>query len=186
MKVALFGGSFNPVHNGHLKMANELLKMSLVEEVWFIPCGNHAFGKELAPGKDRVAMLNLATRGNPKLKVVDLETKSNEKSFTADTIRLLRKRYSHQFYFVIGADNLKDFDKWHDLPYLQNEVEFILIKRPEYPLPKVIKLKVSKIISLRLTESSTEIRNLIKNKESVSKLVPESVADFICREGLYK
>lgn len=186
MKVGLFGGSFNPVHKGHLKIANKLLKRKIVNEIWFIPCGNHAFEKELAFGKDRINMLNLAIGNNPKLKTSDIEIKSNKKSFSANTIKLLRRKFHHKFYFIMGADNLEDFDKWHDVQYLQNQVEFILIKRPEYILPKKINLRILKIIPLRLKESSTEIRKFIKNKKSILKFVPKTVAEYIYKEGLYR
>ncbi len=186
MKVALFGGSFNPIHNGHLKIARELLKKRIANEIWFIPCGNHAFEKELASGKDRINMLNLAIGNNPKLKVVDVETKSGKKSFSANTIKLLRRKFHHKFCFIIGADNLKDFNKWYDAQYLQNQVEFILIKRPTYIFPKKTNLKILKIIPLRLKESSTEIRRLVKNKKNIFKFVPKTVAEYINREGLYR
>lgn len=186
MKVALFGGSFNPVHNGHLQIANKLLAEKIADRVWFIPCGNHAFGKGLASGKDRINMLNLAIGNNLKLKVIDIEIKSNRKSFTANTIRLLRKEFRHKFYFVIGTDNLKEFNKWHDIKYLQNNIKFILIKRPRYSLLKKIKIKILKIVSLKLHESSTEIRELVKNKKNISKFVPEAVAEYIGKGGLYK
>jgi len=186
MRIALFGGSFNPIHNGHLKIASELIEKKIANKVWFIPCGNHAFGKELASGKDRINMLNLAIKNNSKLKVIDIEVKSNKKSFTANTIRLLRKKFPYEFYFVIGADNLKEFDKWYNIQYLQNSVEFILIKRPEYSIPKKIKLKILRTVSLKLSESSTEIRKLIKDKKSILKFVPKAVAEYIHMGGLYQ
>ena len=186
MKVALFGGSFNPVHKGHLKIAKEVLKKDLAVEVWFIPCGNHAFGKELASGKDRINMLNLAIKDNSRFKVLDLEINSKEKSFSANTIKLLRKKFNHTFYFIIGADNLKDLKKWHDFEYLKENVEFILIKRPGHILSNRIEVKISKIISLKLKESSTEIRKLSKKNKDFLKFVPKIVAEYIKKEGLYK
>jgi nicotinate-nucleotide adenylyltransferase len=186
MKVALFGGSFNPVHNGHLEIANELLTEQVVDQVWFVPCGNHAFGKELAPAEDRLNMLNLATKRNPKLKVIDLEIKSREKSFSAKTIKSLRRKFNYNFYFVIGADNLRDLKKWYDFEYLREKVQFILIKRPKYVLPRQIEIKVLKIISLGLIESSTEIRSLVKKNKDFLKFVPRVVAEYIENGGLYK
>ena len=185
MKIALFGGSFNPIHKGHLKIANELLDKKVVDEVWFIPCGNHAFGKELASGKDRWNMLNLATRGNPKLKVIDLEIKSRRKSFSANTIRLLRRKFNYNFYFVIGADNLRDLEKWHDFEYLKENVEFILIKRAGFELTNNPGIRIIHTLEMENPISSTKIRVLLSNCDSIKNLVSKNVEEYIKQEELY-
>ena len=185
MKIAIFGGSFNPVHNGHLQVAEVILKKNIVDEVWFIPCGNHAFDKNLIEGQKRWEMLNLAINGNPRMKVLDLEIKSKEKSYSAKTIRVLKEEFPFDFFFVIGSDNLKDLDKWNNFEYLRDNVEFIVVHRPGYEISNSwgIKMKPVELIS---NLSSTQIRDNLKNRKSISGLVPKEVDEYIAKGELYK
>lgn len=187
MKLALFGGSFNPIHNGHLEIANELIKQKLVHEVWFIPCGNHAFDKKLISGEKRLKMISLAIDNNSSLKVIDVELNKSIKSYSANTIKWFKENFSHEFYYILGADNIIDLNKWYNYDYLKKNVEFILIKRPEYNLNKKIKIeiKIKNILDLNNSTSSTQIRENIKNKKSISQYVPKYVDEYILKEELY-
>jgi NAD+ synthase (glutamine-hydrolysing) len=185
MKVALFGGSFNPIHNGHLQVAEELIKKQIVEQVWLIPCGNHAFNKDLAEGKKRMEMISLAINANPKIKVVGVEMNEARKSYSSETIAWFKNNFPHEFFWVIGADNVKDLQKWHDLEYLKNNVNFIIIKRPGYQIEQT-EIKVAKIIEMQNEVSSTKIRENVVEGKDLKGLVPEVVEKFIQKEGLYK
>jgi nicotinate-nucleotide adenylyltransferase len=185
MKIAIFGGSFNPVHNGHLQVAEVILKKNIVDEVWFIPCGNHAFDKNLIEGQKRWEMLNLATNGNPRMKVLDLEIKSKEKSYSAKTIRVLKEEFPFDFFFIIGSDNLKDLEKWNNFEYLRDNVEFIVVHRQGYEISNSWGIKM-KLVELISNLSSTQVRDNLKNKKSISGLVPKEVGEYIVKGGLYK
>jgi len=185
MKVAIFGGSFNPIHKGHLGIANELIKTKLVDEVWIIPCGNHAFGKELASGEDRMKMINLALENNSSIKAIGMELNSNKTSYTSETIKLLKKEFTYDFYFVLGSDNLKDLKKWHDFEYLKNNVNFILIKREGFEFSNKLGINISNILEFNNTLSSSKIRENLRNGLSIKNLVPEKVERYLGDGRLY-
>ena len=135
-KIALFGGSFNPVHNGHIKMARTILASQIVDEIWFIPCKEHALDKQIIPIENRLEMLSLAISGEKGMEVSDIEKNMPGKSYTANTIKKLKSEFDHEFYFIIGADNLTQMEKWRYLDYLQKNVSFIVVKRPGSILPE--------------------------------------------------
>lgn len=187
MRVALFGGSFNPIHNGHLQIANELIDRNLVDEVWFIPCGNHAFDKELIEGYDRINMIKLVIENKPKLKVLDIEVLSKKVSFTFETIKYLKRKFSkNEFYFIIGADNLEDLKKWHDFKYLKKEVLFILINRHKFGRENKLGIKISYFLNIQNNNSSTKIREKIRKDLSIMDFVPKKVYEYINERRLYK
>jgi len=184
MKIALFGGSFNPIHNGHLQVAEEILKQGAADQVWLIPCGNHAFNKQLVEGKKRMDMINLVITANPQIKVVSVEMDETRKSYSSKTIAWFKNNFPHEFFWVLGADNLKDLPKWHDFEYLKNNVQFILINRPGYKIEPT-EVEVVKIIEIHNEVSSTKIRENIAAGKDLAGLVPEVVESFIKKEGLY-
>lgn len=186
MRVGLFGGSFNPIHNGHLQIANHVLKEDITDEVWFIPCGNHAFGKKLANGKNRIEMINLAIKNNPKLKVLDIEIKSKNKSFISETIKTLKKEYpSKEFIFIIGTDNIAHLDKWYDFNYLKDNVVFVLVKRMRSIVPKNIKVKFRNVLDIKNDISSTKIRENIRKNYPIQDFLPILIEKYIRKKELY-
>lgn len=186
MKIALFGGSFNPIHKGHMQIANELIKRKIVDEVWLIPCGNHAFNKKLVSGEQRIKMINLAIGKNSKVKVSDYELKSKNKSYAAETIAWFKKEFAdNDFYFIIGADNLTDLDKWHDFEYLTSNVRFILIKRPGFNSENKLNIEITYVLELENNTSSTQIRENLTKGISVRGLIAEEVEEYISKEGIY-
>lgn len=185
MKVALFGGSFNPIHNGHLEIADSIIKEKIADEVWFIPCGNHPFNKKLINGQDRIKMINLSIKNNPRLKLLDLEILSDNISFTSETIKFLKEKFREiEFYFVIGTDNLIDLQKWHDFEYIKKNTEFILVERPKYELTNNLGIKIINSLPIKSLISSTQIRYLLNNNYSIEDLVPEEIELYIKKEGL--
>ncbi len=187
MKVGLFGGSFNPIHNGHVKLIEEILAKKLVDEVWVMPCKEHAFGKNLVSEEKRVEMLELALKGFDKVKINKLELENQGKSYTAETVRKLKQQYNHEFYLIIGGDNLSGISSWYDFSYLLENVNFVIVQREDFDLKDSGDLKVKQFVPLEVDISSSQVRDLVKigRLESVEELVPENVLDYIKKEGLY-
>ncbi len=97
MKVGLFGGSFNPIHKSHMKIVDETLESKVVDEVWFVPCGKHAFGKDLLEPEHRVKMIGYAIQGMENVKISDVELDSVDVNYTADTVRKLKNEFDRLF-----------------------------------------------------------------------------------------
>ena len=187
MKIGLFGGSFNPIHNEHVRIVKYTLEKRLVDKVWIMPCKIHAFGKKLATEKDRIKMIELALRGIENAKICDIELKSNGINYTADTIKQLKEEYNHQFYFMIGFDILKNINKWYKHKQLFNEVEFIAFKRKDYLFRRVPDMGIEYMVDWKENKnfSSSLIRERIKQNKSIKNLVPSVVEKYVKNNGLY-
>jgi nicotinate-nucleotide adenylyltransferase len=187
MKIGLFGGSFNPIHNNHLDIIKYLINKKIVDEVWIIPCKKHAFNKALINPKDRVNMINLAIKKLKNVKVCDIELKSRGKNYTIKTIRKLKSKYPYNFYLISGSDFFWEIDRWYKVEDLIKEINFIIFKRVNYPIKKIKGLTVYKIVNLAGRNiSSTEIRKKIKQEKSIKRLVPIKVEEYIKKNKLYK
>lgn len=180
MKIGLLGGSFNPIHNSHVRIIKTLLKKSLVDEVRLIPCKKHAFDKSLASAKDRIAMIRLAIKNIPDVKICRIELKSRGKNYTINTIRKLKRKYKKfRFFLVIGSDILHEIKKWHNYKQLLNKIEFIVLKRKRYKIKNINGMRIKAVININNSISSTEIRNRMKEGKSIKNLVPKNVEKFI-------
>lgn len=187
MKIGILGGSFNPIHNSHIKIIKTLLKKSLVDEIWLIPCKKHAFNKELASAKDRIAMIKLAIKYIPNAKICRIELKSKGKNYTIGTIRKLKRKHKKfKFFFVAGSDILCEIKKWRSYKQLLSEIEFIVPKRKNYKIKKVKGMRIKAIINANNRISSTEIRGRMREGKSIKNLVPKDVEKFIKERRLYK
>jgi len=186
IRVGLFGGSFNPIHNAHITVIKKILDEHVVNEMWTIPCKDHPFSKSLAPAKDRLEMIVKATRDLPQVKVSRIEMDREGKSYTLDTIRELKKKYNHTFYFLIGGDILSELHKWHDYKELLKETEFIVFKRPGYRLEDVPGLKICHVVESVSDISSTQIREQVQRGEPIDVMVPAGVEKYIRKHGLYR
>jgi 8-oxo-dGTP diphosphatase len=183
MKVGLFGGSFNPFHNGHLYIAKKLVE-KIVDETWIIPCRSHAFEKELTDIEKRINMIDLGIKNQKNIRLMDVEP-NNKKSYSAETIRYLNKNFSHDFYFIIGSDNLKDLDKWHDFNFLKNNVGFILVQRKGYELDSRDDINIRHTLDVKKDISSTDIRDKLRKNIFVGDLITRNVEKYIRKENLY-
>lgn len=186
MKVAILGGSFNPIHNSHLKLITYLTEHNLVDEVWVMPCKKHPLDKFLDKEEHRVAMVKLAIEGLDKIKFCDFELKQKGSSYTYETLRKLRKEYSHNFYWIIGSDILKQLPSWYGYEHLQKEASFLIFPRKGYDTINP-GITIEKIIDCDSdTISSTKVRDRVKQGKSISSLVPKKVEEYIFKNGLYK
>lgn len=184
MKIGFFGGSYNPVHDGHQMLARAIVESGAVDEVWLSLSPLNPFKEErageLVADADRLAMLRLAAEGVPGLRVTDVELSLPRPSFTIDTLaELQRLNPSDSFRIIIGSDNLAGLPRWKDAARLVALYPPIVYPRPGYPAPEAMKgLPVSEV-------SSTEIRRRIAAGEPVNNMLPPAVLDYIRAHHLY-
>jgi nicotinate-nucleotide adenylyltransferase len=182
--IALLGGSFNPPHSAHVMAAWWVLATQPVDEVWLVPTYKHAFGKELAPFEDRVAMCRLAVKGLRGVKVSTVEKALARDPLVGKTVRvleLLRERHpGARFALVVGTDVLRDVEKWYRWDRVRRLARVVVVGREGYPegapdgaplLPRI---------------SSTEVRERLARGEDPSGLVPRAVAAYARKRGLYR
>src|SRR5262245_30760132 len=180
MRVALFGGSFNPPHVAHQLAALYVLETAAVDALWFVPAFEHAFGKPLAPFEDRLAMCQLAAAAlGARAAVSDVERTIGGRSLTLRTVRRLAEMHpEHTFSLVIGSDLQGDVASWYRGDELQCTIPFVVVGRPGQPgAPGGITMP---------DVSSTAVRAALAAGQSVDGFVPRSVLDYILRKGLYQ
>lgn len=132
MNIALLGGSFNPPHICHIFIAQYVLATADIEQIWFLPCYQHAFGKRLAPFEHRLALCQLAVASCPenRIKVLPLEQERQGTSWTIDTVRYVTQMFPDMhFMWIIGSDVLSELERWKDFEQLQELISFIIIPR---------------------------------------------------------
>jgi len=189
MKIGLYFGSFNPVHHGHLIIANHVAQSSSLDEVWLIISPQNPFKKEsaLLNQNHRYYLIEEAIKGEKKLKVSNVEFHLPKPSYTIDTLTYLREKYpSHQFIIILGSDSFSNINKWKNADVLLRDYEFLIYKRPGFEIASVEGAHYSIADAPLLEISSTHIRNLIKRGLSIRYLVPESVRNEIENYGYYK
>ncbi len=188
MRIGILGGTFNPVHIGHLILAEEVREKLFLDNVIFVPANipPHKVSEDIIAPEDRFNMLKLAVRGSKYFSVTDLETKRSGYSYTIDTIRQLKKTYfKDELYFITGSDLLTYLNDWKDLNEIIGMVKFVVATRPGYPLEKIP--AYIKTLAIRAVDiSAFEIRQAIKHKRSFRYLVPEAVSQYIIKKRLYQ
>ena len=188
MKVGILGGTFNPIHLGHLILAEEVRQKIGLSKVIFAPTNlpPHKDNGDIIPACHRLKMLKLAIKGNPYFSVYDIEIKRGGRSYTIDTIKEFNNIYSgEELYFIIGSDLIKYLNEWKDLKEITALVKFIVATRPGYSLDNLP--AYIKTIDIRAVDiSAFEIRQCIKLNRSFRYLVPDPVRYYILKKGLYK
>lgn len=190
MKIGLFFGSFNPVHIGHLIIANYMATFCDLKEVWLVVSPQNPLKHRagLADMYDRLEMAKLATENAPQIKVSDIEFKLPQPSYTIDTLVHLHERYPEkEFVLIMGADNLVSFKKWKNYEVLLKNYHIYVYPRPE---ANIEEWKSHPSITFTDTPqmeiSATFIRNAIKENKNVQFFVPDKVIDFMDSKSLYK
>lgn len=198
-KIGIMGGTFDPIHIGHLVTAEAVRLEYDLDKVLFIPAGKppHKQGSAVTEAMHRYVMTVMATYSNPHFFVSALEIERNGPSYTVDTIEFLREKYGADtdFYFITGADALEELPTWKNVDHLLTLCHFIAASRPGCvsAIDKVIKhfgaqgrQNIHKLATPQLEISSTDIRERVKKGLSIKYIVPESVENYILKEQLYK
>jgi nicotinate-nucleotide adenylyltransferase len=198
MKTGILGGTFDPVHLGHLAIAEEARVSQGLSEVIMLPAGQPAFKQDdvVTPAKHRLRMIRLAIEGKPYLRVSELEIKRPGISYTVDTIAQLRN-YSvgkNDLYFILGYDSLKQLPDWREPERMLGMCRLIVVPRPGCPRPDMDELEklipgiTRRTILLEkplIDISATDIREKVTRGESIDDLVPGPVAEYIKKHNLY-
>lgn len=190
MNVALFFGSFNPFHNGHLNLGNYLIQNEMFDEVWYIvsPCNPLKETSVLIDENLRLEMLVGAIRGNNRLKACDIEFTMPVPSYTIDTLQLLVSVFPDKsFNLLIGSDNALVFNQWKHHNIILQQFPVYVYPRPGYNFSEAGHLypQMKQINSPCFDISSTQIRDLIQQKKDISALVHPFVNQFITENNLY-
>jgi nicotinate-nucleotide adenylyltransferase len=183
LKIGLLFGSFNPVHIGHLIVANSMLDLAHMDEVWLVvtPLNPFKIKYNLINEDERLKMVKMAIAKNPKLKVSEVEFGLPKPNYTIDTMLYLKEEYPDvNFYLVMGEDNLVKFDQWKDYDKIFENFEVLVYPRPYTPNTQLkIHPRVHIFNCPLLDISSTYIRENIKYGKSIKYLVPEEVEAYI-------
>ncbi|MFM2224692.1 MAG: hypothetical protein RJA07_894 [Bacteroidota bacterium] len=191
MKIGLFFGSFNPIHVGHLIIANHLAEYTDLKQIWLVVSPHNPLKEKesLLNEYHRLDLVNTAIEGNTKLKSCDIEFKLPKPSYTIDTLQYLTEKYpKHEFSLIMGSDNIVSINKWKNYEKLMNSYSTYVYKRlgddekvlqQKYPSVKFLDVPLLNI-------SSSLIRKMIKSKKSVRYLLPENVYQQVIQAGYYK
>jgi nicotinate-nucleotide adenylyltransferase len=189
MRVGIFGGSFDPVHQGHLILAEQCRDQAKLDRVLFIPAPRppHKVNKEAASFADRLAMLQLAVAGQPAFVVDTCEQDRPGLSYTIDTLRYLRQREPQtEWFLILGGDSVRDLGTWRDPEGIAKLCKLLIVDRPgtEGVNPPGY-FQYERVVSPLIDISSTDIRERLASRRSVRYLVPEGVLEFAVRVGVY-
>lgn len=183
MRIAIFSGSFNPIHNGHLTIAREVLAQGVADELWFLVSPQNPLKKnlDLLPETDRLEMVKLAIENEPRMRASDFEFHLPRPNYTINTLESLKANYpQYQFKLLIGGDNLVIFHKWFEYQRIIDEFGLIVYPRPGFNTENLPNYRNSIIISAPLINlSATKIREKLIKGESITGMVPEKVALFL-------
>ena len=189
LRIGIMGGTFDPIHNGHLVAASEVSWVYDLDEVIFVPTGRPVFklDKNVTNAEDRYLMTVIATASNPKFTVSRVDIDRPGVTYTIDTLRDIRARYPDaELFFITGADAVAEIMRWKDAERMFDIAHFVAVTRPGYsskvPLPAG---KVDMLEIPALAISSTDVRQRARNGEPVWYLVPDGVVQYIAKHGIY-
>jgi nicotinate-nucleotide adenylyltransferase len=189
MHIGLYFGSFNPIHVGHLIIANHIANFTELDQVWFVVSPQNPFknSASLLNEYDRLNMVNIAIEGENKLRASSVEFKLPKPSYTIDTLTYLHEKYpQHTFSIVMGSDGFQNIDKWKNFELLVKNYSFYIYKRPGFEITNNYNATIELLKAPLLDISSTHIRNLIKDRKSARFLVPDKVLEEIEKNNYYK
>jgi nicotinate-nucleotide adenylyltransferase len=189
-KTGLFFGSFNPVHIGHMIIANFMATQTDLEEVWLVISPHNPLKpkKTLARDHDRLHLVRLAIGDNLRLRASDIEFGLPQPSYTVDTLAYLREKYpNREFVLIMGSDNLATLQKWKNHDIILRDYDIYLYKRPDYEEGPLLENPHVHLFDAPLMYlSASYIREMIRQGKSVQYLVPEAVYEYLLTSHLYR
>jgi nicotinate-nucleotide adenylyltransferase len=201
MRVGVFGGTFDPVHLGHLLLAEQCREQGRLEEVWFVPAARppHKDAPALTRFEQRVEMLALAVAGNPAFRIDELEKERSGPSYTSDTLAELRRRHpGHEFFLLIGSDTLADLPHWHEPIRVLEQAGLLVMTRPgsaaltaeqlrtQLNMPDSVPLLLQEIETPQIELSSRDLRRRAATGRSLRYFLPRAVECYIHDKRLYR
>ncbi|MDP1797834.1 MAG: nicotinate-nucleotide adenylyltransferase [Planctomycetaceae bacterium] len=195
MRIGLYGGTFDPIHLGHLILAEQCREQLQLDAVWFIPAGEppHKPPGGRTPGRQRLEMLELAIAGHDRFQALDIEVNRSGPSFTVETLTELHQPHpSTDFWWLMGADAVRDFPTWREPERIVTLARLGAVNRGGIPIPEAITARerfgdrIDDVTMPTITLSSSDIRQRVSEGKSVRYLVTRSVEVYIQQHGLYR
>lgn len=189
MKIGLYFGSFNPIHIGHLVIANHILNETNLEKVWFVVSPQNPFklSSSLLNEYDRLALVQKAIEPDVRLRASDIEFSLPKPSYTSHTLTYISEKYpDHQFNIIMGSDSFQNLPKWKNAQTIIKNYTILVYQRPGFAVQDTVEANVQFLQAPLLEISSTFIRNSIQSRKSIRYLVPQVVEEEIEKCGFYK
>ena len=198
MRIGLFGGTFDPIHLGHLILAEIVLEQMNLDTIWFLPSGSppHKLKNEITPPRSRAEMVEFAIAGDKRFSMNPMEFEREGPTYSFETLELLRENHPEdEFFFIIGADSLEDFPGWKKPERIVELATVVAVnrghqsdeemERMKSALPDEIASRVEIVSMPAIDLSSTEIRKRVKQQKSIRYMVPHAVDAYIKNQNLY-
>ncbi|HEY5966487.1 MAG TPA: nicotinate (nicotinamide) nucleotide adenylyltransferase [Chitinophagaceae bacterium] len=189
MNIGLYFGSFNPIHIGHLIIANHVLNETSINKIWFIVSPQNPFkeSKSLLNEFDRLHLVRLATQDDNRIKCSDIEFNLPKPSYTSNTLAFLSEKYpEHQFSIIMGSDSYQNLDKWKNYETIINNYPVFVYKREGHEIKKTFDKEAVTLNAPIIQISASQIREHIRSAKSIRYLVPEIVREEIESRKFYK
>lgn len=187
-RIGLYSGSFNPIHHGHVMLANYLVEFSDLDELWFVVSPQNPLKKkvDLMDDYDRLKMVELAIGDDPRMKASDIEFSMPQPSFTINTLRALSAQYPEdQFVFICGMDSLEGFPRWKEYQAILDNYELLVFPRKGYDGGELLNHPHVKVLETPIIEvSSTFIRRCMKEGKDVRHFMPEKAYRYLVENDL--
>ncbi len=189
LRLGVMGGTFDPIHNGHLVAASEVASAFQLDEVLFVPTGQPWQKSQVTKTSDRYLMAEIATAANPRFKVSTVDIERSGPTYTVDTLRDLRANFPDaELFFITGADAVTAMGSWKDATELWGLARFVAVTRPghklDLPSAPAGAIEVLEIPALSI--SSTDIRDRVAAGKPIWYLVPDGIVQFIAKHSLYR
>lgn len=190
MKVGLYFGSFNPIHHGHLIIANYMLQNTDLDQLWFVVSPQNPFkqSSSLLNAHHRLHLVKLAIEAEPKLKASDIEFRLPQPSYTVNTLAYLQEKYpTYQFSIIMGSDSFENLSKWKNYEFILQHCPIYVYRRPGHDINNTFTEAAITIMDAPLLQiSATYIRSNVKQGKSIRYMVPDKVVEEILHNGYYR